>query len=363
MEPTINFLDTYVMIAIVEEITPEASFFHDRYFATTDRDIFDSDKVLVEYKKGGRTMAPFVSPRAGDIPIDRDGYSVSEFEPPFVAPSRMLTVDELRKRGFGEALYANTQPAQRAARIQRQDLADLDKTIRRREEWMCAKTMLDNACTMQEYTDGHTKGQKLYIKFFDAKTEHTYTTAHKWDSQEANIREDVIAMCDMLTSRNLPAEDLLLGTNAYKAFFHDPEIRELIKTYSGINAGTINEQRTRYPGVVYGGRINFEGYWLDVYGISETYEDWETKKVLPLFPADGAMVTAPNCGHMAYARITQMDNPFSQEYTDHTGTRVPKLVVDQPNDIRKVRLAARPLAMPNNYTPWIFAAGVVNLDP
>ena len=117
MSAELNFFDTYVLMAIVEEIVPRQTFFKDRYFPTGDGDIFASDKVLTEYRKGDRKMAAFVSSRAGDIPMERRGYEIHELQPAFIAPSRLLTMDDLRKRGFGEAIYANSTPAQRAARL------------------------------------------------------------------------------------------------------------------------------------------------------------------------------------------------------------------------------------------------------
>ena len=116
MASELNFFDTYVLMAITEEIVPQQTFFKDRYFPTGEGDIFACDKVLTEYRKGDRKMAAFVSARAGDIPMDRRGYEIHEYQPAFIAPSRLLTLDELRKRGFGEAIYANSTPAQRAAR-------------------------------------------------------------------------------------------------------------------------------------------------------------------------------------------------------------------------------------------------------
>ena len=148
----LNFFDTYVLMAIAEEIVPQQTFFRDRYFPTGERDIFACDKVLTEYRKGDRKMAAFVSARAGDIPMDRIGYAIHEYQPAFIAPSRLLTLDDLTKRGFGEAIYANSTPAQRAARLQLDDLTDMDRRIVRREEWMCAQTMINNACTMQTST-------------------------------------------------------------------------------------------------------------------------------------------------------------------------------------------------------------------
>lgn len=142
-----------ILMAITEEIVPRQTFFKDRYFPTGDGDIFASDKVLTEYRKGDRKMAAFVSARAGDIPMERRGYAIHEYQPAFIAPSRLLTQDDLRKRGFGEAIYANSTPAQRAARLQRDDLSDMDIRITRREEWMAVQTMINNSCTMQSYID------------------------------------------------------------------------------------------------------------------------------------------------------------------------------------------------------------------
>lgn len=352
-----NFFDTYTLTAIIEEITPQQTFFVDRYFPTGDGDIFAADKVLTEYKKGNRKMAAFVDSRAGDIPVDRQGYSIHEYQPAFIAPSRLLTLDDLQKRGFGEAIYANSTPAQRAARLIQDDMGELSRLITRREEWMAVQTMMNNACTMQEYVDANTTGNIAYVKFFDSTSEHTYTVSHKWDAAECDVMGDVRAMCRMLTKRGLPAVDLLLGSDAADAFLANKELRELMDKNSGIITGEIYQQLTKYEGVVFMGVINFGGHRLNVFSVDESYED-EQGCEQKYFPADAAMVTAPNCGHIMYGQISQIDFG-STTFSTHTGTRIPKFCVDQNKDIRKLRLAARPLAAPKNYCPYIFAAGVV----
>ena len=42
-----------------------------------------------------------------------------------------------------------------------------------------------------------------------------------------------------------------------------------------------------------------------------------------------------------------------------TGKRVPDLFVDRKKKKREIILESRPLAAPQNYSPWICAAGVV----
>ena len=171
MPAELNFFDTYTLMAVYKRVVPKKTFFRDRYFPTSDEDIFASNKVLTEYMDGDQKMAAFVAPRVGAIPMERMGYEIHELEPAFIGMSRELSTDDLTKRGFGEAIYANSTPAQRAAKLTQKDLADMDARIVRREEWMCAQTMLDNGCTMQEMIDNQkivntfSRGEAVKSKF------------------------------------------------------------------------------------------------------------------------------------------------------------------------------------------------------
>lgn len=231
MSAELNFFDTYILMAITEEIVPKQTFFKDRYFPTGDGDIFASDKVLTEYRKGDRKMAAFVSARAGDIPMERRGFEIHEYQPAFIAPSRLLTQDDLRKRGFGEAIYANSTPAQRAARLQRDDLSDMDIRITRREEWMAVQTMINNSCTMQSYIDDKTEGEKLYVQFYDTASDHAYTVSTKWnatDEKGAAFFSDVKNMCRKLSKRGLRAADLVIGSDVADAILALTDVKSLL---------------------------------------------------------------------------------------------------------------------------------------
>lgn len=356
MPNEINFFDTYTMIAITEEIVPTATFFRDRYFPTESSDIFASDKVLTEYRKGDRKMAAFVAPRKGAIPMERMGYEIHEYKPAMIGVSRPLTLDDLKRRGFGEAMYINSTPAQRAARLQLDDFTDMNRRIERREEWMSAQTMINNACTMQEYIDAETKGETRDVYFYDGTSDHAYTVANMWNSSNGNFNGDVKAMCKLLSHRGLPAADLVLGSEAAEVVLHDDEVRELLDRSLAISYGDIN-QTIEYNGVVRMGTLNFGGFKLTLFDVSESYED-DNGVDTPYFPPTSAMVTAPKCGHMMYGQISQI--PYgSTEYETIAAPRVPKLVVDQENDSRSTMLRTRPLAAPKNYCPYIYAANVV----
>jgi len=354
----LNFFDNYVMAAITEEIVPIPTFFRDRYFPTEAEDIFAADKVLTEYQRGDRKMACFVAPRVGDIPVERGGYEVHEYQPAYIAPSRLLTIDDLQKRGFGEALYPGSTPAERAARLQLKDFTDLDKRIRRREEWMAVQTMINNACTMQEYIDAKTAGNVNVVQFYDGASDHKYTVANKWNVTGGDFFGDVAAMCKMLSKRGLGVADLVLGTDTASAVLDIEKVQKLLDKNSGIIIGQIEQQLSPYAGVVYMGTLNFSGFKLNLISVDETYED-ENGTTQSYFPATAAMVTAPGCGHMMYGQITQIDYG-STGYTTYAAKRVPKFVIDQDRDTRKLRLGTRPLAAPKNYCPYIYAENVVS---
>ena len=357
MPAELNFFDTYTLMAVYKRVVPKKTFFRDRYFPTSDEDIFASNKVLTEYMDGDQKMAAFVAPRVGAIPMERMGYEIHELEPAFIGMSRELSTDDLTKRGFGEALYPGMDEAQRAARLLADDMNDMENRIARREEWMAAETMIGNGCVMQEYIDGATKGDSLVVKFYDGTSDHTYTASKKWNENGGDFWGDVKAMCRMLSARGLPAKDLILGTDVADYILTDERTRQLLDKNSGIIVGEIRQQLTQYDGVVFMGTLNFGGFMLNVFSVDETYED-ETGKSARYFPATAAMVTAPDCGHMMYGSITQMDYGKT-DYTTYAAKRVAKLVVDQDKDTRKLRLGCRPLAAPKTYCPYIYAADVV----
>lgn len=151
---------------------------------------------------------------------------------------------------------------------------------------------------------------------------------------------------------------MLIGADVNSWLQSNAEFQKLLDRNSGILTGTVNEQLTRYPGVTYIGRFNFGGHNLDLFCVDEEYED-ENGQSAKFFPATSVEITAPSCGHLMYGQIAQMD--YGQtDFTSYVAKRVPKLIVDQPNDLRKLRYACRPLAAPKNYTPWIYMESVID---
>ena len=225
-----NFYDTHTLLMAVQQLVPAATFLRDRYFPTNDAsDIFATEDVLVEYRDGTRKLAPFVAPRKGGVTILRKGYNMERYTPPFVAPRRTLTLDELRKRGFGEALYSQLTPEQRQQVLIMRDADELGDLITNREEAMAAETMLTNGCIMKHIADDADKSDEMEIRFYsEGANPATYTPTIKWDAEGAKIRADLGAMARMLTRRGLRAADLVCSPDVADAIVEDPDIKEML---------------------------------------------------------------------------------------------------------------------------------------
>jgi len=361
----VNILDTYYMAGLWEGLSPVPSFFRDRYFPTGAGDIYAADKVLVEYRDGDNAMAPFMVMGSDPINVKREGYEIHEYEPTYISQARNLTVDQLKQRGFGEAILSNSTEEERAAKLVSEDLALLERRFSRTEEYLCSQVMINNGFSVKAKRDEDPNhDDTVHINYYDpTKGNDGAYTITQWGAGTtfADVAADIEAMCDALSERGLPAVDLVIGRKVRDFLLSMSDFRDLVNKQSGIIVaeGGIRQTLSRYQGVTFLGTINFNGYELNVIVSNEQYSAVVNNAVARVnyFPATSMMVTAPNAGHLMYAHIVHMDENGDIETI--TGKRVPDLFVDRKKKKREIILESRPLAAPQNYSPWIYAAGVV----
>lgn len=346
------FSTHYLLAAMKASLTPPTSFLRDRYFPTNAAtDIFTSDDVLIEYKDGKKKVAPFVAPRKGGITITRDGSYMVRYTPPFVAPRRTLTIDDLKKRGFGEALLSNLTPEQRQSVMMLQDISELDEMIVRREEVMAAEILCTNGCIMKHYADDmETVVDEKELRFYDEETNpYTYTPAVKWGEEGADIIGDIHAMIQMQKAKGLPASELLVADDVAAIILNDEKILKKLDT-ENYNIGTINPEELP-EGVTRIGVLNVYGRFITVLNYSETYED-ENGNDVAYIPDGTAVLVAPAVGRTMYGAVTQLEQKDGEFHT-YTGQRVPKYLSDAVANTRTITLSSCPLPIPNRRGAWI----------
>lgn len=348
-----NFYETHTLLMAVERLTPANSFLRDRYFPTNvASDVFATDDVLVEYKDGSKKLAPFVAPRKGGVTILRNGYHMERYTPPFVAPKRALSYDDLSKRGFGEALYSKLTPAQRQQTLILKDADELGEFITRREELMAAETMLTNGCVMKHIADDADVNDEMEIHFYDGEQNPAFfTPSVKWSDPNANIIADLGIMIRMLTSKGLRATELVCAPDVADAIVNNAQIKELLNNRR-YEIGSV-EPETLAAGAAIVAKLNIGGRIISVISYDETYTDDDgiDKQYIP---AGKCILTAPACGRTLYGAVTQVEQADGEFHT-YAGKRVPKYLANAEGNTRSLTISSRPLLIPNHKNPFIAA--------
>ena len=277
------------------------------------------------------------------------------FTPSYIAPKRPLTIDDLRKRGFGEALYPTLTPQQRQGVIMLGDLDELRDMNRRRKEAMAAQVIFTNACLMDEYVDDFHNFQEREVRYYDGESNTAvYTPEEDWTTTEASgkqIINDVAAMVSMLTSRGLAATDVLVAPDVADIILSNEWLLKLLdnRNYQigGVDPETLPTGATRIC------RLNIKGHMMDFLSYEDTYTEVDGT-VTPYIPAGTIAVGAPAAGRTVYGAITQVEQADGEFHT-YAAMDVPKYLSDATHNVRELTLSSAPLCMPNNENPFITA--------
>lgn len=359
-----NIYDTYYMLAAVTELTPEHTFFKNRYFPTNSTlDIFGTSRVLIDYKETKQKRAPFVLPRIGAVSVGREGFSTYDLEPGHISISKPLTLDHLKNRGFGESLLSTATPADRAKMLLMGDLQDLSDRITRTEEWLAIETMLNNGCIMRHRTEKEDVYEDIPVTFYDGEDNLAlFTPAAPWTHSTLNADGsvtpgnwywDIIKKTKMLTRKGKPATDLLVSSDVGEFLLEDVWVQKILDNrrmeFGRIDPSTLTEYVTHL------GSFNFMGRKLDILINDGTYED-ENGKDVPYIADGSVIITAPNCGKGLYGGVTQLEK--DGEYHTYAGTRVPQHLFTIQPPVKETKLSAKPLYVPKRPSPWSVAKKV-----
>lgn len=351
----INLYDTRTLLAAKEVIAPKASFLRDRYFPTAEEDIFDTEKVDIDYEdEQNNKIAPAVLPEKGGIPVDRRGYETHELEPALIAPERTLTTRNLEKRLAGEVIGGTLSPTEREARILAKDIADLTRMIDLREEQMAAATLLNNEYTLKQFADKYGSSEYIEknVKFFtEVSNPAVYTPGANWSTSSTAIISDLAAMADTLTKRGLPATDVIVSGDVADVMLGNAEIQKLldIRRYE---LGQVKPEELP-NGATLIAVLNVKGHIMNVFSYTFSYTDESGSSKL-FIPSGKVIVTAPAVGRTAYGSITQIEESVG-DFVTYAGRRVPHVTTNSHDNVRTLTLQAKPVVVPNVKNAFISA--------
>ena len=345
--------ETYKLVKTVKKMYPVVQFLKDRYFP--DGPVYYSEKALIEFKKKGRKIAPFVIPLVNGIVMEKDGYRTDIVDAPYIAPKRVITAKELEQKAFGESPESGRSPEQRENELESEFIDDNRISILRRHEKMCADILLTGQVIMKHYATAEdaAKGENYdfkYRRFYEGEFKNKYKFTKKFkDMTTAEKIQEFYKMATVLRKRGVRATDIVMTSDVSMLLMSDKDFLEFYNK-AKVNIGEINP--TELPdGVVSNGSININGVVMTLFTYDEIYEDLDGEEKA-ILPAGTIAFLQPNMGTTVYAQVTFYTKDGFKSYAEKI---VPRLVGDEKSNMAEVQAFSRPVMYPNDMDGWLVA--------
>lgn len=345
--------ETYKLINAIKKMYPVVQFFKNRYFP--DGKVYYSEKALIETKKKGRVIAPFVIPVVGGIALESEGYRAMEIEAPYIAPKKVITAAELEKKAFGESPESGRTPAQRENELEAEYMDDLRKSVSRRHELMCAELLLTGKVLMKHYANGDDAAKGVnydlkYLQFYDKEFTNKYTFGSDFRNMPASEKiQEFYKMASKLRKRGIRATDIVMASDVSMLLMSD---KDFLKFYDIAKVDFGDIKQTELPeGVVCNGRININGVVMTMFTYDEAYEDLDGQEKA-FIPAGTIMFLQPGMGETVYAQVTFFSGGSFKSYAEKI---VPRFVGSEKENTAEVQVFSRPVPYPYDWEGWLVA--------
>ncbi|MBR0184503.1 MAG: major capsid protein [Synergistaceae bacterium] len=348
-----DYYEPKLLMGVIKKTVPLRTFFKVRFFS--NHVTFPTEKVSFEYQEGKRRLAPYVSPRIGSEAIERDEYSVKSYSTPFISPSRVITNDTLAQKLLGEATWnSGMTPEDRAAKIAAQDIVDLQDTIWRREEYMCARVKQDGRLTIKGRGVNETVDYGFEnIAVLDASDRWTPTF---------DIMGQLKTIVGEMRKDGINPDMLILGSSAADMLLKNERFLKLLDNRR-VEIGEIKPSELE-NGIGYLGRMIVPGTVFDLY----TYEEWVPDttdlddngepKLKPMVDPETVIIqSSREKNSMLYGAITYVDR--GGEFVTQMTEYVPRRWWTENPSQKFVSISSRPLPMPHDLKSWYVLKGVI----
>ncbi|WP_026766122.1 major capsid protein [Selenomonas ruminantium] len=344
----IELKDTVSLMQAMERIKAPATTLVDTFFPNIPTPAVTS-KIMVEYRKGNRRLAPFVVEGAKGLNVSREGSNVNIYEPPMVAPRRTVSPEDIEQRGFGESIYSAKTAAQRATEIQARDLAELQAMILNRKNQMAAEVLKTGAYTINGYADDGVTAKVATISF---GTVQIITPTTEWDQAGATIYADIKNASEMVQENaGMVPTVALVGKNIGAYLLGNTEIMKWLSVPNNNNLALMSIQpRITSPQVM---RIGFiASLNLEVFAYMETYLD-DSGNVVPFLGDNDVIVGVPGRGRQLHGAVNLI-NDEETGFETYSGLYVPKYAASKNSNTMSLTVYSRFLLAPEFMDDWVY---------
>ena len=338
-----TFQETLTLIAALKKEFPVPTFLRGRY--CPDGMIFDTTRVMLQFKEGDRRLAPAVSVRKGSVPVDRSRFDAMILEPPHFGVHRTTTLDDLEIKGFAEALYQNLTIEQRKRALALLDAQELREFIMRREEWLVARMMQDNEITLTEIIDDKQTGNEVHISYYPGEVSNpaVFSPLTSWDNPTANILADIGAAVSERKRQGLATTDVLMAPGIAGYLLENEQITKMRDKNFDSTLARIDPRALPNEATYFGTLRTPDGDILDFLTYFAQYED-EDGKIVDFMDEGKIVLCAPKTATMNWGAVKQKDE--AGNWRTYRAKYVPRNTQTVDEDADKARLVSRPVPCP-----------------
>jgi len=340
----INYNDTRLLLAALEQSFAPQTLLRDVFFPNV---VTSPSRVIdIEYKKGGRKLAPFVAKGNGGVNVARTGSTIKSYEPPMMAPKRPITVDNIDQRAFGEPMFSTVTPEQRALQLRAADMKELVDMSVRRMEWMCAQLLISGTFDVNGYSDDG-KTYLVDTVTLDWTQHDTLTGTDTWEHVAADIYGNMQDMSQAVSraSGQTPTVGLCSYATANYIMQNTAVKDWLLRPKENLSLMSI-APRIVSPGVLRIGII--ESLNLEVYAYDGIYVD-DAGATKQYIPDDYFIIGVPGRGRQMFGSVTQLE---AGGWKSYQGAYVPKVWGDVGQDVEQIRVASKGIPVPEFIDDW-----------
>lgn len=339
--------DTRTLLGVIEQSYAPTTTLVDTFFPTAQT--FTTNTVSMEFRKGGRNMAPFVVPGGKGVNVARNGSVVREYKPPMMRPKRVIEIADIAKRGFGENIYSTRTPEERATEMRAKDLQELREACARREEWMAAQLLINGEYDIKGFADDGVATVVDTMSFgFDGKT--TLSGSDTWDNASAKIYDNI---GDASQTIRRAAGDIptvaICSSNVVKYLLANEQLYKYLLVPSRDNLALMSLQpKLQRPDLMRVGYI--ESLNLEIYSYDGGYADEETGAYTTYIPDDHMIIGVPGLGRRLYGAVTQLEE--DKQFHTYAAAQVPKVTIDVESDTSSLAVSSRCVICPDYLDKW-----------
>lgn len=339
--------DTISLITAVERIQTPASLLVDIFFPQVPA-TSPSALIAVEYRKNGRRLAPYVVKGAHGVNVSREGSTMHFYQPPEVAPRRILTADDIRQRSFGENIQSGRHASERANQLQAQDLVDLRNMIMNRKNQIAASILTTGKYTIEGYADDG-KTVRADEVAFDWTQKITPTTT--WDQAGATIYSDIKNASELIQENaGMIPTVAIVGKNVAEYLINNDEISKWLMVPNAANLSMMSfAPRYTQPQIMRIGII--QSLNLEIYQYTETYLN-DKGEVTPFIGENDVVIGITGRGRQLHGSIDLVQDDGSFQSFD--SPMVPQYSADKNNNQASVTMYSRFILAPETSEDWAY---------